>query len=78
MDTDEDNEHHTSKPHLTEREHVPYVGLKVKLDKSGEIFYNLANDRRSIRKFNKNKTVDISVIEKCILAAGLLANFRFK
>lgn len=59
------------KPHLPERlEHVPFGGLKECLDKSGAKFYELTNDRRSIRKFNKNKPVDIAVIEKCILAAG--------
>lgn len=58
------------KPHLPEREHVAYGGLTKWLDKSGEQFYKLTNDRRSIRKFAKNKHVDIEVIEKCILAAG--------
>lgn len=58
------------KPHLPEREHIPYRGLTEWLDKSGEKFYKLTNDRRSIRKFAKNKHVDIEVIEKCILAAG--------
>lgn len=60
------------KPHLPERDHVPYHGVSEWLDKSGERFYKLANDRRSIRKFAKNKPVDIGVIEKCILAAGEL------
>lgn len=58
------------KPHLPERDHIPYMGITEWLDKSGETFYKLANDRRSIRKFDKNKHVDIGVIEKCILAAG--------
>lgn len=58
------------KPHLPEHEHIPYGGLNKWLDKSGEQFYKLANDRRSIRKFAKNKHVDIEVIENCILAAG--------
>lgn len=58
------------KPHLPEREHVPYRGLTVCLDQSGDHFYRMANDRRSIRKFAKDKPVDLSVIEKCILAAG--------
>lgn len=58
------------KPHLPERDHVPYRGITESLDKSGEQFYKLANDRRSIRKYNKNKAVDFGTIEKCILAAG--------
>lgn len=58
------------KPHLPEREHVPYRGLTEWLDKTGDKFYKLINDRRSIRKFSKKKSVDIKVIEKCILAAG--------
>jgi len=32
-------------------------------------FYNLMNDRRSVRKFS-NKPVDIEIIKKCIYAAG--------
>lgn len=56
--------------HLSEIGHVPYLGLTAKLDESGETFYNLVNDRRSVRKFNKNRTVDRSIVEKCILAAG--------
>lgn len=58
------------KPHLPEREHIPYRGITEYLDKSGEKFYKLANDRRSIRKFAKDKAVDDRIIQKCILAAG--------
>lgn len=56
--------------HLSEICHVPYLGLTVKLDECGDVFYKLVNDRRSVRKFNKNRTVDRSIVEKCILAAG--------
>lgn len=66
----DDNGDDEYKPHLPEREHIPYRGIAECLDKSGKHFYKLANDRRSIRKFAKDKTVDDSVIEKCILAAG--------
>lgn len=62
-----DDEH---KPHLEERDHVPYQGLVEFLDKSGEQFYRLANNRRSIRKFAKDKPVDFQIIKNCILAAG--------
>lgn len=58
------------KPHLPERDHVAYRGITECLDKSGEQFYKLVNDRRSIRKFAKDKPIDAQVIEKCILAAG--------
>lgn len=61
---------HSRPSHLSKVGHVPYLGLNVKLDECGETFYNLVNDRRSVRKFNKNRTVDRSVVEKCILAAG--------
>lgn len=59
------------KPYLPDREHVPYKGITEWLDKSGRRFYEIANDRRSIRKFAKNKPVDSDVIENCILAAGM-------
>lgn len=58
--------------HLGQVDHVPYLGLSVKLDETGEKFYNLVNDRRSVRKFSKTRTIDRAVIEKCILAAGNL------
>lgn len=61
------------KPFLPEREHIPYKGITECLDRSGDKFYKIANDRRSIRKFDKNRPVDFNVIRKCILAAGNLA-----
>lgn len=69
---DDDDNGDEYKPHLPEREHIQYRGITEFLDKSGEKFYKLANDRRSIRKFAKDKAVDDCVIEKCILAAGKL------
>lgn len=57
-------------------DHVPYRGLTIKLDETGETFYNLVNDRRSVRKFNENRTIDRAVIEKCILAAGKFIPFE--
>lgn len=63
------------KPHLEEREHVPYRGIAHWLDKNGDTFYRLANDRRSIRKFARDKPVDIRLIEKCILASGETISF---
>lgn len=63
----------TYKPFLPEREHIPYKCITECLDRSGEQFYKIANDRRSIRKFDKNRPVDFNVIQKCILAAGRVA-----
>ncbi|XP_037044404.1 iodotyrosine deiodinase 1-like [Bradysia coprophila] len=57
-------------PFLPEVEHIPYCGLNESLDESGDQFYNLAKNRRSVRNFNREKPVDLAVIEKCILAAG--------
>lgn len=65
-----ENEDGEGESHLSKIDHVPYRGLSVKLDETGETFYNLVNDRHSVRKFNQNRMVDRSVIEKCILAAG--------
>lgn len=67
--SDEDDEE--LRPYLPDREHIPYRGISEFLDAKGDRFYKLANDRRSIRKFAKNRPVDFSVIEKCILAAGM-------
>lgn len=61
------------KPFLPEREHIPYKGITEYIDRSGDRFYKMANDRRSIRKFDKNRPVDFNVIQKCILAAGNVA-----
>lgn len=69
-DDNGDDDDDEFKPHLPEREHIPYRGITECLDKSGEKFYKLANDRRSIRKFAKDKAVDDRVIEQCIRAAG--------
>lgn len=61
------------KPFLPEHEHIPYKGIAECLDESGDQFYKIANDRRSIRKFDKNRPVDFGVVQKCILAAGNVA-----
>lgn len=57
-------------PSLEERNHIPFRGLREMLDEKGDKFYRLMNDRRSIRKFNPKRSVDMTTIEKCILAAG--------
>lgn len=71
-DDDEVDDADEYKSHLPERAHIPYQGIAEYLDKSGEHFFKLANDRRSIRQFAKDKEVDDCVIKRCILAAGEL------
>ncbi|XP_055626175.1 iodotyrosine deiodinase [Toxorhynchites rutilus septentrionalis] len=60
-------------PELEEREHIPFAGAKVTLDKdpikAANHFYEIVNDRRSVRKFSR-RPVDVSVVERCIHAAG--------
>lgn len=60
-------------PVLEEREHVPFAGATVTLDtdprKAAARFYDMVNNRRSVRKFSP-RSVDITVVEKCIHAAG--------
>lgn len=67
---DEEDDPDALPPFLEDREHLPYEGLQKKLDESGEQFYRVMNDRRSIRKFDPDRSVDMKVIEKCILTAG--------
>lgn len=56
-------------PSLPLSDHVLFKGATVMLPGGAAQFYNLANDRRSIRKFSTKK-VDYEIIKKCILAAG--------
>lgn len=56
-------------PSLEDVGHVPFGGATVVLKGGVREFYNMAKDRRSIRKFSR-KTVDIEVVKKCIHAAG--------
>lgn len=56
-------------PFLKEDEHIPFSGAKITLDGGAAKFYEIANDRRSVRKYSR-KNVDFAVIEKCIQAAG--------
>lgn len=56
-------------PFLKEDEHIPFPGAKITLDGGAAKFYEIANDRRSVRKYSTRK-VDYSIIEKCIHAAG--------
>ena len=56
-------------PALENIEHIPFKGAAVMLKGGIQEFYNMANDRRSIRKFSK-KHVNIEIVKKCIHAAG--------
>lgn len=69
---DNDNTDDQLRPHLPDRDHIPYKGLTEWLDKKGKRFFEIANNRRSIRKYAKNKPVDIDVIKNCVHAAGTL------
>lgn len=69
-DEDDEENQNLLSPLLEEHDHIPYCGKKVNIDESGETFYHVMNDRRSIRKFDPNRTIDMKVIEKCILTAG--------
>jgi iodotyrosine deiodinase len=56
-------------PSLENVDHVPFEGASVVLKGGVQEFYNMTNNRRSIRKFSR-KSVNIEIVKKCILAAG--------
>lgn len=56
-------------PSLENVEYIPFKGATIQLKGGSQEFYNMANDRRSIRKFSR-KHVDIEIVKKCIEAAG--------
>ncbi|XP_053688051.1 iodotyrosine deiodinase [Sabethes cyaneus] len=60
-------------PVLEEKEHIPFKGATVTLDsnprKAADQFYEIVNDRRSVRSFS-TRPIDITVVEKCLHAAG--------
>lgn len=56
-------------PSLEDVDHVPYKGASVTLKGGVNEFFDMSNDRRSVRMFS-NKPVDIDIVKKCILAAG--------
>lgn len=57
-------------PALENVDHVPFRGASEVLRGGVQEFYNMAQDRRSIRKFSK-RAVDIEIVKKCIYAAGI-------
>lgn len=58
---------------LDEKEHVPFDGATITLNKdplkAATHFYEIVNNRRSVRKFS-TRPVDATVIEKCVQAAA--------
>lgn len=56
-------------PSLDVEEHFPFSGATKTLKGGADEFYEMANDRRSVRSFT-SEPVDIEIIKKCIHAAG--------
>ncbi|XP_062549844.1 iodotyrosine deiodinase [Armigeres subalbatus] len=60
-------------PVLEDKEHVSFIGASVTLDKdplkAANKFYEIVNDRRSVRRFS-SKPVSLEIVQKCIHAAG--------
>lgn len=56
-------------PALENVGHIPFKGASIFLKGGVQEFYNMANDRRSIRKFSSQR-VDIEIVKRCIQAAG--------
>lgn len=51
------------------KDHIPFSGASITLPGGAKQFYEMANNRRSVRKYSK-KPVPNEVIEDCIRAAG--------
>jgi iodotyrosine deiodinase len=66
---DEVNEDDLSPSLEIEEEHIPFSGATKILKGGADEFYEMANDRRSVRSFT-SEPVDIEIIKKCIHAAG--------
>lgn len=56
-------------PSLENVDHIPFKGATETLKGGVQEFYNMASDRRSIRKFSR-KPVEIEIVKKCIHSAG--------
>lgn len=56
-------------PSLTVENYVNYPGAQQTLPEGIDRLFEILNDRRSIRHFS-SRPVDISIVEKCIHAAG--------
>lgn len=56
-------------PALEDEVHVPYKGVQKKLNGGADEFFEMVNDRRSIRMIS-SQPVDIEIVKTCIKAAG--------
>lgn len=56
-------------PSLENVDHIPFKGARVTLKGGVQEFFDMVNDRRSVRMFSR-KPVDIEIVKKCIHAAG--------
>lgn len=56
-------------PALEDKPHIPFKGAKITFPGGVNKFYEMMNDRRSVRKYSK-KPVDIEIVKRCIHTAG--------
>lgn len=56
-------------PALEDKPHVPFQGATVTLPGGPNLFYDIVNNRRSVRMFSDRK-VNFEIIKKCIQAAA--------
>lgn len=56
-------------PALENIEYIPFKGATAVLKGGVQEFFNMANNRRSVRMFSR-KHVDIEIVKECIHAAG--------
>ncbi|XP_063700801.1 iodotyrosine deiodinase [Culicoides brevitarsis] len=56
-------------PALEEKPHIPFYGATVILDSDPTKFYEIMNDRRSVRMFS-DRPIDYEIIEKCVQTAA--------
>ncbi|XP_012157408.1 iodotyrosine deiodinase 1 [Ceratitis capitata] len=57
-------------PALKVENHVPFRGAQVTLPAGAKQFYELVNNRRSVRSYKSKRIPPLEVIEDCIHAAG--------
>lgn len=57
-------------PALKVDNHVPFLGATVTLPGGAKQFYELVNNRRSVRSYSSTRVPPLEVIEQCVRAAG--------
>ena len=75
FDENEASEGDDLQPFLPERNDIPYVGVTVRLSGGVDQFFEMVNNRRSVRKYSRRE-VDIGLVERCIQCAGKLPTHR--